>query len=293
MAGALREALAPARSCTDCSADVCAETFRTVARRLLCGFVLAIGDREYRLAEIEFYCSSATHADPFVHGAPEQLGFAQWYFHRASAHGAYRGGTFKGLDLTFGDEAAGLYGGILLRAIASADTDEFVDGSCNVVDCILANLGMASIAELVAAAGSLDAADCPLVRLRPAAAEPEPAVFASPRVGLTLKKLESAASPRAPAYARFVAAPLRFLTRPASSGKRFYAVVGLLMAGIADPAELARLVGCTERVASGYAAAFAAGLEGGALDGYCGAALSTADTCAMLGAAVRLSTASA
>jgi len=39
--------------------------------------------------------------DPFTHKDPLQQTCGQWYFHKIGAQ--YKGGTYKGLDLTFGD----------------------------------------------------------------------------------------------------------------------------------------------------------------------------------------------
>ncbi len=40
--------------------------------------------------------------DPFSHCDAMQQTCAQWYFHKTG--GKYRGGTYKGLDVTFGIE---------------------------------------------------------------------------------------------------------------------------------------------------------------------------------------------
>jgi len=37
-----------------------------------------------------------------------------WYFHRYGSKG-YKSGTYKGLDITFGQDS--MYGGILIRSI--------------------------------------------------------------------------------------------------------------------------------------------------------------------------------
>jgi hypothetical protein len=79
--------------------------------------------RAHRFEEIEFYCHSGIHQDPFAHCNPIQQSFGKWYafvsfnclalhfnswnfffryFHRNGNN--YRGGSYKGVDLTFGAE---------------------------------------------------------------------------------------------------------------------------------------------------------------------------------------------
>ena len=61
----------------------------------------------------------------------------KWYFHKMN--GAYKSGTYKGLDLSFGNENA--TGGILLRAIREvtlpSTMGDFIEGPCNCVNRIL------------------------------------------------------------------------------------------------------------------------------------------------------------
>ena len=71
------------------------------------------------------------------------------YFHRAPGKGTtkYRGGTRKGLDLTFGDADA--YGGILLRSMKRLDSSEVISGPSLLVDKIVALSGAAHLVDLV------------------------------------------------------------------------------------------------------------------------------------------------
>lgn len=94
------------------------------------------------LCELEIYCDD----DPYTHRAPEQVNTtACWYFHRAGKDGTgkFRGGTFKGLDITCGPK--GKAGGILIRAIRIGG--EVIEGPCTVVDRILKITGMESVKE--------------------------------------------------------------------------------------------------------------------------------------------------
>ena len=107
--------------------------FADIANRLLneCAFMVA-GAR-YRIAEVEMYYAGDAHADPFSHRDPLQREAGRWYFHRTG--GTYRGGTFKGLDLTLGDGAA--YFGILIRTVISP-AGMVICGPSLTVDLLLA-----------------------------------------------------------------------------------------------------------------------------------------------------------
>ncbi|KAJ3343705.1 hypothetical protein HDU93_006617 [Gonapodya sp. JEL0774] len=96
----------------------------------------------FRLAELEFYWNHPTdHPDPFSHKNPDQALPMRWYFHKQGR--SFRGGTWKGLDITFGgsrcgavdetsdasgvDSAVGStwFGGILIRSLEAYGTIEF------------------------------------------------------------------------------------------------------------------------------------------------------------------------
>lgn len=124
--------------------------FPHLARLLLYHYDLWIDDTPYALAEIEFYLHNRDHPDPYVHRNPDQLQTSgRWCFHRASpAPGAaFRGGTYKGLDITFG--RPGDAGGVLIRAIYRLADGAYTEGPCKTVERILEDLGYPSIQALV------------------------------------------------------------------------------------------------------------------------------------------------
>ena len=86
--------------------------FEGLSRTVLLERELHAGDDVYHFLEVEAYCRDVDSAgsawqDPFIHGAEMQLVPGAFYFHRQGS--AYRGGTYKGLDLSFG--CAQVYGG--------------------------------------------------------------------------------------------------------------------------------------------------------------------------------------
>ena len=93
--------------------------FSEIAEKLMNNFVIKANNKDYRLAEIEFYLyEKGKHEDTFIHAnvleekkpnkaAKLQSKMACWYFH------------YSGIDITFGNEN-GRFGGILIRSLVSS-----------------------------------------------------------------------------------------------------------------------------------------------------------------------------
>ena len=153
--------------------------FASAAERVLHGLELIIFGKRFRLVEVEFYLTSDAHPDPFTHLHEVQRAFGQWYLHRQGS--GYRGGSFKGLDLTFGDGQA--FGGMLLRSI-EADSGEFICGPSLIVAAILRQSPYNSVAELDRRLDGVGAwTEQALIQLRETDA-PTGDVYRSARVGL-------------------------------------------------------------------------------------------------------------
>src|SRR5262245_59151424 len=101
--------------------------FARIAHRLLAGCRLVVAGKPHRLIEVEVYYHGPGHLDVFAHRDPVQVHPGRWYFHRS--RGQYRGGSFKGIDLSFGGMHAGqpAYGGVLFRGLVD-DTGQQIDG---------------------------------------------------------------------------------------------------------------------------------------------------------------------
>jgi hypothetical protein len=122
------------------------EKFAIFADFLLNGCIMYIGKNKYFLEEVEFYYHTKSHEDKYVHQMKDQKTSQKWYFHKYKT-GVYKSGTYKGMDLTFGNETT--FGGILIRAIQNAVNGQYIIGPCNVVNHILSQLEMSSVDELV------------------------------------------------------------------------------------------------------------------------------------------------
>ena len=248
-----------------------ASVFAELASLLLERTTLYVAERPYRFTELELYYRSDAHDDPFTHGDPLQKQLGYWYFHRSG--GTYRSGTYKGLDITFGDGAA--FGGVLIRGLERLDDAALLDGPCVVVDHLLEVAGVRSIDELVQRFdGTIEnAGRSPLyIELTGGA---QRAVYATPRIGLSLKKENTERRHR------FIARPYRFLSEPARIKKGKPHLITSLAHRPA--AEIASLTGTRLSVVEKYLRAFDAGRSRSIAE-FCGD-LSTSELCALFGAA--------
>lgn len=248
VAEALRARVPP----EDAAEDDFPPAFRRIAELLLDRAIWHVGGREHRLTEIEFYFAGPGHQDPFTHGDPIQRTMGRWYFHRQG--GTYRGGTYKGLDVTFGREDA--FGGILLRGALPLDApEEMVEGPSSLVDHVLRLTGHASVAALAVSFDlRVDAPEEGGGPLHLTIGEPRGlAICECARVGLSLKKGADAARQR------YLAAPYRFLSEPARTKKgRPYLVVGLHRQGL-EAREIAARAGMSAAQVATYVAAYERG----------------------------------
>jgi hypothetical protein len=262
-----------------------ANWFARIASQLLGGVRLVVGGQPYRLVEIEFYyyCDNI-HPDPFTHCDPLQRECGRWYFHRT--RGSYRGGTYKGLDITFGDSKA--FGGILIRSIEAQDGTLF-DGPSLCVDRLLMQVGVSDVAVLDGRIGSrlVWDADSPLVvdraigasrRVQRAIASEPHHIFTSPRVGLSLKKAKKSAD-----MPRYILLPYRYLTEPRRISKgKLYLVLALHVQGVSQDV-IHKLTGSPRHTIGGYIADFEAGCQHREFAPYFGIDLKPKDLCRLYG----------
>jgi hypothetical protein len=227
------------------------EWFNRIAQRLLNGSRLLAGGQAHRLVEIEFYYWSEAHPDPFTHRDPTQFSTGHWYFHRT--RGTYRSGSFKGLDLTFGDPTSS--GGVLIRGMET-EGGALIDGPSLCVDHLLDATGASDVAALDRAIGGRLAWDDgnPLL-LQPTDALEERPMIRSARVGLFLKRSARTDS------TRFIMRPYRYLTEPRRTKKGKVHIVLALHARGDSPEDIQRLTNCPRRTVERYIADFEIGRQ--------------------------------
>eukprot|EP00826_Nyctotherus_ovalis_P027225 TRINITY_DN2124_c0_g1_i1.p1 TRINITY_DN2124_c0_g1~~TRINITY_DN2124_c0_g1_i1.p1 ORF type:complete len:207 (-),score=37.13 TRINITY_DN2124_c0_g1_i1:52-672(-) len=90
-------------------------------------------DTPLRFREIEFYINHPNHPDKYTHSDVDQKRASCWYFHKIGK--TYRGGTYKGLDISIGGKNH--FGGILIRSLFDKATGAVTEGSCLCVDYII------------------------------------------------------------------------------------------------------------------------------------------------------------
>lgn len=124
---------------------------------MLTQYILNSGSSRYQIEEIEFYLNNnQSHRDPYAHSVqyPHSVKLKQgvvgsWYFHRFKKIISYTH-TRRGLDLTLGDGKAGVFGGILIRALRGFRDDKIISGPSNVVELLLGDADSPAVIEKAA-----------------------------------------------------------------------------------------------------------------------------------------------
>jgi hypothetical protein len=247
--------------------------FAVIANRLLNGCRLMAGGKAHRLTEVEAYYYGGPHKDPFAHRDPVQKATGRWYFHRTK--GVYRGGSFKGVDLTFG--GADAFGGFLIRGLEE-EGGPLVDGPSLTVDHLLRQTGKATVAELdTAIAGLACWESANPLRLEWTPLEERPLLRCA-RVGLSLRRLRNSTEPP-----RFLIRSYRFLSEPRriSKGKPLM-VLGLHAQGKTVD-EIVQTTGCPRGTVKRYVEEFETGRTEEGFDRFFGVEFSTVDLCRLHG----------
>lgn len=162
--------------------------------------------KTYRIVELEYYYSSLSHPDPYVHLDPHQSFWLCWYFHRQNGK-SYKGGTYKGLDISIGDIGSPIdhpgkenkgAGGLLIRSIMNIETGEVIQGPCKVVNELLhqPNSDSLSVHDLVSELQNSALSDSLPVRIESQNTltfqrikSNGHMILRSPRVGLTFRRV--------------------------------------------------------------------------------------------------------
>lgn len=251
-----------------------ANWFAAIADRLLNRTTLRVAGQALRLCEIEFYYNGPGHEDLFTHNDPIQKTSGRWYFHRDSE--GYRGGSFKGLDISFGPGDA--FGGILIRSLLAED-GRFINGCSLCVDRHLALTGAGSVAELDAAINERPVTDAgsPLY-LEESEALDQESITTTARVGLTLKRAS-----RLKTMPEYLMRRYRFMIRPREVKKgRLHHIIALHQDGH-DVDQIRAATGSPKSSITKNITAHEEGRQEDSFRAYFGKSLKTADLCRLHG----------
>jgi hypothetical protein len=189
----------------------------------------------------------------------------------------YKGGSYKGLDISFGGE--GFFGGVLIRALEDTLTGDLVVGPCRVADHVLRLVGSPTIAAFVERNGlRYDSGQLVLER-RPGEL-PRREVYSSARVGMSLKAKRADDASRALDY---WGRALRFMTNPAQLKSHPVHLALAMFARGHSTAHVAGVVGCNAAAASRWLASYQRGASRDP-SAFFGKALSVDDICQLYGA---------
>lgn len=162
--------------------------FTMLADILLNKSYLLVNKHKYRLIEIEFYLKCPGHSDKYTHCHEDQLLRNTFYFHKFKT-GTYKNGTFRGLDIVYGDVKTKSYFGILIRSIQKISNKKtnIIEGPCNVVNCILAEYDFDNIMDFTNGCNlNIFQNDRDFV-LKPFENLPAKEIYVGPRIGLSNK----------------------------------------------------------------------------------------------------------
>jgi hypothetical protein len=110
--------------------------FNDYAEKLLNETLLCVKGKKYRICEIEMYYHGKDHLDEYTHKDTMQMEFGKFYPHRFK-NGTFKSGTYKCMDIAYGDKKNKIYFGILFRSIQNIETKEFFCGPCVSVNELL------------------------------------------------------------------------------------------------------------------------------------------------------------
>lgn len=125
--------------------------------------------------EIEIYYYSDEFPDEYVHRREEQLRWATFYLHKYK-NGTLKNGTWKGIDVTLGNQENRIYLGILIRSIRT-QKNVLITGPCKVVEHLMSIARVNSVSEL-------NVSEHLALLVKPGSCQD---VYSGPRIGLSDK----------------------------------------------------------------------------------------------------------
>ncbi len=148
---------------------------------------------QFHLREIEIYFfDNENHPDPYTHKNKRQAEFGEWYFHRFTDISTFINNNRNGLDITFGNKAQNIFGGILIRKIQNTKTKELIVGINKVARKLIENIGEENINEIALGIGQKAFDKSQLLHLEVDGNNYSTPIYRTQRNGLTFKEDELA-----------------------------------------------------------------------------------------------------
>lgn len=148
---------------------------------------------QFHLREIEIYFyDKENHPDPYTHKNKRQAELGEWYFHRFTDIATFLNSNRNGLDITFGNKAENIFGGILIRKIQNTETKELIVGINKVARKLIENVGEENINEIALGVGQKAFDKNQLLHLEVDGNNFSTPIFRTQRNGLTFKEDELA-----------------------------------------------------------------------------------------------------
>ena len=169
------------------------KAFDEIAVSLLRQTKIVTLTNQYYLREIEIYFyDKENHPDPYTHKNKRQVEFGEWYFHRFTEIGTFLKSNRNGVDITFGNKATNLFGGILIRKIQNTKSQELIVGINKVARELIKNVGEENVNEIALGFGQKAFDEEQLLHLEVESNNYSTPIFKTQRNGLTFKEDELA-----------------------------------------------------------------------------------------------------
>lgn len=167
--------------------------FDEIAVSLLRHSKIVTPKEHFHLREIEIYFfDKENHPDPYTHKNKRQLEFGEWYFHRFTDISTFLNSNRNGLDITFGNKAENIFGGILIRKIQNTETKELIVGINKVARKLIENIDDENVNEIALGVGQKAFDKNQLLHLEVDDNNSSTPIFRTQRNGLTFKEDELA-----------------------------------------------------------------------------------------------------
>lgn len=173
--------------------DSLSKLFDQIAITLLRQSVIVTPKNNFYLREIEIYFyDKDSHPDSYAHKNKRQLAFGEWYFHRFTDIQPFLKSNRNGIDITFGNEQKGIYGGILIRKIENSTTGKLIVGINKVVRELIDNIGQENVNNIALGNGQLAFDKEQILRIEKGNNNFSSSIYKTQRNGLTFKSEERA-----------------------------------------------------------------------------------------------------